>query len=86
MVSGISPGMYIATQAIVEYIPALPSMSLNTELPLSFVDGFTRAVLLCSLIPPPVINHSSPAIASSPWTLLLSSLVRHRLLFSSPSL
>ncbi|OJA17507.1 hypothetical protein AZE42_11981 [Rhizopogon vesiculosus] len=85
MISGVSPGVYIAAQAIVEYIPVLPSMSLVTELPLSFVDGFTRAMLLCSLIPPPVITHSSPVIASSPWTLLLSSLVRYRfLLLLSP--
>ncbi|KAG0706503.1 hypothetical protein DFH29DRAFT_901404 [Suillus ampliporus] len=55
MLSSISPGIYIAAQAVVEYIPVLPSMSLNTELPLSLVDGFTRAVLLCSLIPPSVI-------------------------------
>lgn len=75
MFSGVSPGLYIAAQAIVEYIPVLPSMSLSTELPLSIVDGFTRAMLLCSLIPPPVITHTSPVIASSPWALLLSSLV-----------
>ncbi|KAG1856687.1 hypothetical protein DFJ58DRAFT_784424 [Suillus subalutaceus] len=75
MLSGVSPGVYIAAQAIVEYIPVIPSMSLGTELPLSIVDGFTRALLLCSLIPKPVITHASPVIASSPWTLLLSSLV-----------
>lgn len=75
MFSGVSPGLYIAAQAIVEYIPVLPSMSLGTELPLSIVDGFTRAMLLCSLIPPPVITHTSPIVASSPWALLLSSLV-----------
>src|SRR6267154_2041653 len=77
MLSGVSPGVYIAAQAIVEYIPVLPSMSLNTELPLALVDGFTRTLLFCSLIPPAVIANTSPAIASSPWTLLLSSLVRH---------
>ncbi|KAG2040224.1 hypothetical protein BDR03DRAFT_915831 [Suillus americanus] len=75
MFSSVSPGLYIAAQAIVEYIPVLPSMSLSTELPLSIVDGFTRAMLLCSLIPPPVVTHTSPVIASSPWALLLSSLV-----------
>jgi hypothetical protein len=78
MFSGVSPGLYIAAQAIVEYIPVLPSMSLSTELPLSIVDGFTRAMLLCSLIPPPVITHTSPMIAFSPWALLLSSLVSDR--------
>lgn len=75
VLSGVSPGVYIAAQTIVEYIPVIPSMSLSTELPLSIVDGFTRALLLCSLTPKPVITHASPVIASSPWTLLLSSLV-----------
>jgi hypothetical protein len=83
MLSAISPGLYIAAQAVVEYIPVLPSMSLNTELPLSLVDGFTRAMLLCSLIPPAVVTHASPVISSSPWTLLLSSFASHR--FLSPS-
>ena len=83
MISGVSPGVYVAAQAIVEYIPVLPSISLSTELPLSFVDGFTRAMLLCSLIPPPVVSHASPAIASSPWTLLLSSMVCLRIIFLS---
>ncbi|KAG1778437.1 hypothetical protein EV702DRAFT_1196426 [Suillus placidus] len=75
VLSGVSPCVYIAAQAIVEYIPVIPSMSLSTELPLSIVDGFTRALLLCSFIPKPVITHASPDIASSPWTLLLSSFV-----------
>ncbi|KAG2338580.1 hypothetical protein BDR05DRAFT_1042662 [Suillus weaverae] len=70
---GVSPCVYIAAQAIVEHIPVLPSMSLGTELPLFIVDRFTRALLLCSLTPKPVITHASPDIASSPWTLLLSS-------------
>ncbi|KAG1849178.1 hypothetical protein DFJ58DRAFT_716980 [Suillus subalutaceus] len=56
MFSGVSPRLYIAAQAIVEYITVLPSMSLSTELPLSIVDGFTHAMLLCCLIPPPVVT------------------------------
>ncbi|KAG1856688.1 hypothetical protein DFJ58DRAFT_879259 [Suillus subalutaceus] len=75
VLSGVSPSVYIAAQAIVECIPVIPPMSLSSELPLSIVDGFTRAWLLCSLVPKPVITHASPVIASSPWTLLLSSLV-----------
>jgi len=86
VLSGVPPGVYIAAQAIVEYIPVIPPMSLITELPLSIVDGFTRALLLCSLIPKPVITHASPVIASSPWTLLLSSLVRRPLSTVSQSL
>jgi hypothetical protein len=44
MFSGVSPGLYIAAQAIVEYIPVLLSVLLGTELPLSIVDGFTFSV------------------------------------------
>ncbi|KAG2040217.1 hypothetical protein BDR03DRAFT_146782 [Suillus americanus] len=73
--SGIPLSVYIVAQAIVEYIPVIPPMSLSTELPLSIVDGFTRALLHCSLIPKPIITHASPVTACSPWTLLLSSLV-----------
>ncbi|KAG2151051.1 uncharacterized protein EDB93DRAFT_1083762 [Suillus bovinus] len=40
VLSGVSPGVYI---------PVIPSTSLSTELPLSIVDGFTRALLLCGL-------------------------------------
>ena len=84
MLSCVSPSVYIAAQVIVEYIPFLPpQMSLSTELPLSVVDGFTRAMLLCSLVPPAIVTHASPMIASSPWTLLLSSLVCHYLVFLS---
>ncbi|KAJ6490626.1 hypothetical protein C8R47DRAFT_1123015 [Mycena vitilis] len=75
MVSGVIPVFYTVVQAIVEMLPAVPTMSIHTELPLSVVDGFTRAILLCNLIPPAVTTNSSPLIAASPWTLLVSSLV-----------
>ncbi|KAF8205759.1 hypothetical protein K438DRAFT_1715522 [Mycena galopus ATCC 62051] len=73
MVSGVIPVFYTVVQAIVEMLPAVPEMSIHTELPLSFVDGFTRAMLLCNLIPPAVTANASPVIAASPWTLLLTS-------------
>ncbi|KAJ7766805.1 hypothetical protein B0H16DRAFT_373533 [Mycena metata] len=75
MVSGVIPLFFAGVQAIVEMLPAVPPMSINTELPLSIVDGFTRTLLLCNLIPPAVTGNSSPAIAASPWTLLVTSLV-----------
>lgn len=83
MLSGVVPGLYTAVQAIVDRLPAVPPMSMNTELPLSIVDGFTRAYLLCNLIPPVVTTNASPVISSSPWTLLLTSLVRILLHFAS---
>lgn len=67
--------LYASIQAVVEILPAVPSPSLGLELPLSIVDGLTRAFLLCNLIPPTVTAHASPIVANSPWTLLLTSLV-----------
>jgi len=75
MLSGTVTGLYTAVQAIVELLPVVPSPSIHTELPLSIVDGFTRALLLCSLIPPSVTTNASQIISSSPWTLLLTSLI-----------
>jgi len=75
MLSGVVPGLYAAIQAIVDFLPAVPAPSAELELPLSMVDGFTRAYLLCNLIPPVVTANTSPSISSSPWTLLVSSLV-----------
>ncbi|KAF9484952.1 hypothetical protein BDN70DRAFT_910458 [Pholiota conissans] len=75
MLSGVVPGLYTAIQALVEYLPSVPAPSVETELPLALLDGFTRAYLLCNLIPPAVTTNASQAIASSPWTLLVSSLV-----------
>jgi hypothetical protein len=75
VVSGQIPGLYIACQALVEYFPSVPPMSFNTELPWSIVDGFTRAMLLCNLVPAFVITHASPVISTNPWTLIMTSLL-----------
>lgn len=75
MISGVVPALYTLIQAVIEFLPIVPAPSATLELPLALVDGFTRAFLLCNLIPPPVTTHVSPAIATSPWTLLLSSLI-----------
>jgi hypothetical protein len=75
VISGVIPGLFATAQAVVDYLPVIPSPSLHTELPLAVVDGFTRAMLLCSFIPPSVITNTSREIATSPWTLLLTSLV-----------
>lgn len=75
MVSGAVPALYATVQAIVDNLPSIPAPSAETELPLSVVDGLTRAYLLCNLIPPTVTANSSSLLASSPWTLLITSLV-----------
>ncbi|KAI0818497.1 hypothetical protein BC629DRAFT_1278784 [Irpex lacteus] len=75
MYSGVVPLLYIGTQALVEKLPTVHSMSLNSELPLTLFDGMSRAYLLCNLIPPVVLAHQNAGLASSPWTLLLTTLV-----------
>ncbi|THU96339.1 hypothetical protein K435DRAFT_858649 [Dendrothele bispora CBS 962.96] len=76
MVNGVATTLYASVQAIVDALPSVPEMSLQMELPLSFFDGFSRAYLLCNLIPPVVTANPSPVIANSPWSLLLASFVR----------
>ena len=76
MLSGVVPVFYTAIQAIVDKLPYVPAPSFEFELPLAAFDGFSRAFLLCNLIPPMVTQHASPAIRENPWTLLLTSLVR----------
>ena len=81
MLSGIYPSLYAAVQAVVDALPAVPIPSVEIELPLSLIDGFTRAYLLCNLVPPPVTTNTSTMISSSPWTLLITSLVSYLLSF-----
>ncbi|KLO15445.1 hypothetical protein SCHPADRAFT_938684 [Schizopora paradoxa] len=77
LASPIVPGLYASLTALVDGLPEswVPPSTFKTELPLSFLDGLTRAFLLCQLIPPVVTAHAVPAVASNPWTLILSSLV-----------
>ena len=82
MVSGVFPALYVLMQALVEVLPAVPDMALNTELPLSAFDGISRAYLLCNLVTPVVLSNPRPEVAASPWALLVASLVRAPLCFS----
>ncbi|KDQ59669.1 hypothetical protein JAAARDRAFT_33239 [Jaapia argillacea MUCL 33604] len=75
MVSGVVPALYGVIQTIVEYLPAIPGSSFELELPLALLDGFSRAFLLCSFIPPTVVANSSAVLSTSPWTLLITSLI-----------
>lgn len=76
MRSGVVPALYASIQGLVELLPVVPAPSFALEFPLSLLDGFSRAYLLCNLIPPAVTAHTSPIVATSPWTLLITSLVR----------
>lgn len=76
MISGVGPLLYILVQALVDKVPSLPPMALRSELPLSFIDGHTRAMLVCTLVPPVVLRSPLPVVSQSPWALLLASFVR----------
>ena len=76
MYSGVVPVLYMAAQAAVDKLPSVPIPSMQLEGPLALLDAFSRTYLLCNLIPPMVLQHTSPAIQENPWTLLLTSLVR----------
>ena len=76
MYSGVVPVFYMAVQATVDKLPSVPIPSFRFEGPMALLDAFSRTYLLCNLIPPMVLQHTSPAIKENPWTLLLTSLVR----------
>jgi hypothetical protein len=77
--------VYLGTGALVDSLPAVPELSLFTELPLSLLDGLTRALLLCDFVPPMITTHTSRAVSTSPYTMLLSAFVRPNLYIRSPS-
>lgn len=76
LVSGMYPIMYALIQTGIEWIPSVPGLSLQLELPLSFLDALSRTMLLVDAIPSMVLNSPYPQIAGSPWALLITSLVR----------
>ncbi|KAG6831221.1 hypothetical protein H0H92_012018 [Tricholoma furcatifolium] len=65
MISGVVTGFYAAVQAIVDALPVVPGITAELEVPLAIVDGFSRAYLLCNLIPPAFTTHTSPAMANA---------------------
>ncbi|KAG2041955.1 hypothetical protein BDR03DRAFT_990922 [Suillus americanus] len=81
MLSGLSPGLYITAQAIVEYIPVSCRLchSAPSFLYRAIVDGFTRAMLLCDLIPLPVMisGWTATDIWSAPLITSLDALLTH---------
>jgi hypothetical protein len=76
LVSGVYPITYVLIQTGIEWIPSVPDLSLQLELPFSFLDALSRTLLLVHAIPSMVLNSPHPQIASSPWALLITSLVR----------
>ena len=75
LVSGVFPITYALVQTGIEWTPSVPDLSLQLELPLSFLDALSRTLLLVNAIPSMVLNSPYPEIAGSPWALLVTSLV-----------
>ncbi|KZS98823.1 hypothetical protein SISNIDRAFT_471969 [Sistotremastrum niveocremeum HHB9708] len=73
--SPVYTGLFLGAGTVIALLPTVPTPSFSIELPLALLDGFTRALLLCNFIPPLVLKHSNPAISTSPWSLLLISLI-----------
>lgn len=74
LVSGVYPITYLLVQTGIEWIPSVPELSLQLELPLSFLDALSRTLLLVHAIPGMVLSSPYPQIAGSPWALLVTSL------------
>ena len=78
LVSGATPAIFLSAHSLVDLLPTVPSLSINTELPLTIFHALHRTILLCNVIPRVVAGHASPAVATSPYSLLLTAFVRAR--------
>lgn len=85
-ISSTSSISFLGAQALVDLLPAIPSPSLHTDVPLTIVHAFFRTILLCNVIPRVVAGHASPAVAASSYTLLLTAWVRVDIYPHLPSL
>ncbi|KAH9063792.1 hypothetical protein EDB83DRAFT_2383135 [Lactarius deliciosus] len=75
LVSGTSPTIFLSAHALVDLLPTIPSLSVRTELPLTILHALHRTILLCNVVPSVVAGHASPAVATSPYTLLLTAFI-----------
>ncbi|KAH9048252.1 hypothetical protein EDB84DRAFT_295846 [Lactarius hengduanensis] len=75
LVSGTSPTIFLSAHALVDLLPTIPSLSVRTELPLTILHALHRTILLCNVVPRVVAGHASPAVATSPYTLLLTAII-----------
>jgi hypothetical protein len=75
LVSGTIPTIFLSGHALVDLLPTVPRQSINTELPLTILHAFHRTILLCNVIPRAVAGHASPAVATSPYSLLLTAFI-----------
>lgn len=75
LVSGALPAIFVGADALVDLLPTFPGLSMQTELPLTILHALHRTLLLCNVVPRVVTGHASPAVATSPYTLLLTAFI-----------
>ena len=74
-ISKTSSLSFLGAHVLVDFLPSLPTPSLQTDVPLTIVHAFFRTTLLCNVIPRVVASNASPAVAASSFTLLLTAWV-----------
>ncbi|KAH9180237.1 hypothetical protein EDB89DRAFT_1918016 [Lactarius sanguifluus] len=66
---GLQPSFLVScAHALVDLLPTIPSLSVRSELPLTILHALHRTILV-------VAGHASPAVATSPYTLLLTAFI-----------
>ncbi|KAI9446762.1 hypothetical protein H4582DRAFT_1804525 [Lactarius indigo] len=75
IVSGTFPTIVLSAHALVDSLPTVPSLSVRTELPMTILHALHRTILLCNVVPRVVAGHASSAVATSPYTLLLTAFI-----------
>ncbi|KZV81587.1 hypothetical protein EXIGLDRAFT_755501 [Exidia glandulosa HHB12029] len=75
LTSSTFPLLFAAAHGVVHLFPAVPSLSLELELPLALLDGMTRTLLLTELVPGAMLSSSHGSVKQSPFGLCLGSLL-----------
>ncbi|KAI0261064.1 hypothetical protein BC834DRAFT_845812 [Gloeopeniophorella convolvens] len=68
------PLLFVGVDALVDLLPASPTVPVHGIAPVR-ARCADACLLLCNFVPPMVTSHASPAISTSPYTLLLTALI-----------
>ncbi|KAF9515123.1 hypothetical protein BS47DRAFT_1294308 [Hydnum rufescens UP504] len=65
--------LFAASHTVANFLPFIPPISLETELPLSLLDAATRSLLVCDFATALVSSNTNEALRNSPAALLITS-------------